>query len=249
MSKASFDYFETENIIAKLLPLFEKRQAQITTEGKIQIEIVLPYETPWIHNIKTKVKICAKYKDIYFNFFQFIHSECLSCWKVVARPRTLAETFNLLSLQEVFRRSNCKIGIETRSYVDALYGACWYCNSKEEGLALVRNLKDIISQGIPGGSGIDIYLKRGCTEYEMKLGDSSKWTMIDNQREVEETLDNIIELKHGEYESMNQPEIVKNFIKRRWVEWACKHGDETYKMFTGDKSLTPGSKFPDIVKY
>jgi len=83
---------------------------------------------------------------------------------------------------------------------------------------------------------IPVILKRGCTEFELRLGASTEWDNLPIDLELEKyILDNVV-LEFGDTEA---PDYLRRSIKRQWIEFAHEHGDETYKKFTGGKPLKP----------
>ena len=68
------------------------------------------------------------------------------------------------------------------------------------------------------GEDVEVFLKRACTEFEIALGDSDKWEMIDRQDEVEEEARKVI---YYEPERSLQ-DVVDTHTYQNWNEWAAK---------------------------
>ena len=196
-------------------------------------------ENPWVVILMGKEHHtqCAFSHKILFNLVslhftpRFVPSYCQECWKIVARPQTLRQLWDICDLQ-TSQQLPSKAGIEERREVFGLYGAYWYTRSMEEGRALYQSLS--------GQIGVPLILKRGCTEMEMNCGDSSKWQVYDGQLEVEERFRNLIVIE--KYTPILQTDWVISNIKRRWIEWAWEHGDKTVYEFTDGKPLVPAYK-------
>lgn len=163
------------------------------------------------------------------NFYpHLVPSYCQECWKIVARPQTLRQLWDICDLQASMQIPS-KAGIEQRKEVFGLYGAYWYNRSLEDGKELYKKLSELIE--------VPLILKRGCTEMEMNCGDSSKWQVYPNQLETEEKFRNLIVIE--KYNPVIQTDWVIRNIKRRWIEWAWEHGDKTVYEFTDGKPLVP----------
>jgi hypothetical protein len=100
----------------------------------------------------------------------------------VVKPRTLDE---LIELERVMLELGYpgKCGCETRTYVQGLYGGYFYNRGLEEGIARCEEVRNRVDPEIP------VYLKRGCTEFEINHGPSDKWEVTDAQREIEGEID------------------------------------------------------------
>ena len=158
---------------------------------------------------------------------------------MVARPRTVKELFKISELQ---RNDNldCKAGIELRDSVGANYGAYWYNDSIEEGDRCRKYVQKMCDEHL--GEGVEVFLKRGCTEFEHKYGDSIGWTVTPENLSIEETLEDMIVI--DDMGGRGQPDYLIEDIQMKWVEFAFQRGDETYKEFTDGIPL-----YPAYVKY
>lgn len=160
----------------------------------------------------------------------FVPSYCQECWKVVVRPRTLKELFKLEELQEKCDMP-CKCGIEERISVSGLYGGYFYSRSLEEGLECYGKVKKLMDLNF---DGIKVFLKRGCTEYEVGHGDSKKWMVTDTQKEGEQFIfDNIV--PYPPLPPLDEKKLER--IHKRWIVFAYTAGDSTYLEFS--KPLLP----------
>jgi hypothetical protein len=232
-----FDYWKTvqTDVIGYMLAGFNAKDAYIRPDGKIALVTRASYTSPWVNAKVSGTRNCARYQMIYHSVFRFIHSRCLNCWKVVARPRNLTELFEVHQYQKELRRAS-KSGIETRGFVCGNYGSYWYNDSKEEGL----DIKDMVKKDFPN---IPVILKRGCTEFEMAYGPSDRWGQTKQAQDLEKFLDaTLIEIGWDgtpkKMNSQNSPHYVIEHTKRNWVEFAYDRGDQTYKNYTDGQIIT-----------
>lgn len=189
--------------------------------------------------------------SFYFNHYGLIHKECLGCWKVVAKVKRLKELVKMLSVQkEMGLPSKC--GVELRAFAKrgGLYSGYWYVplgSGMKEGLELKeRVVKELADAGVEVG---EVLLKRGCTEFEMVVGDSKEWDKIAKEQEWEQKsvlLDSLFvsnELEWPEARMKFENLCVKPLVLREWVEYAADAGDEDYRGFID------GDFWPSVRKY
>ncbi|GAF72079.1 unnamed protein product, partial [marine sediment metagenome] len=102
-----------------------------------ELESAGPINRPWCYTHTPKDQPCIWYRSIE-KLFGFIPSKCLNCWKVVVRPQSIVELFDLCDLQHEMAAEDdschCKCGIEKRDYVFGNYGGYFYNPSLEKGL-------------------------------------------------------------------------------------------------------------------
>lgn len=161
----------------------------------------------------------------------FIPTYCIECWKVVARPRTLKEMYQVIDAQKKLPWLS-KSGIEVRPIVFGNYGSYWYTRSKEEGLQCYRDIRaamDEISSEIP------VLLKRSCTEYEIGHGPSNEWEMPEGQVECEDYLKSKVEVVNV----LEHSEKSKAKVRENWTKFAYERGDITYLEFNDGKPMYP----------
>ena len=103
------------------------------------------------------------------------------------------------------------------------YGGYFYFNSQKEGLDAFDDIRNMVSADI--SPDVDVFLKRGCTEYEQRYGDSSGWAINPDQKQVEEDILSKLVFPDVEY---YQSDIEKESVLQRWVEFAYDRGDITY---------------------
>lgn len=231
-----FDY-ETElklDLIEKVKPALKSKVASVTDDQKIVFHTMLAWTTPWIFEGDIDPHMnCAIAHKVVLKYFDFIPSRCQECWKVVARPKTVEQLFQVSEVQHGSSRPS-KAGIETRSTVHGLYGAYWYNNSLERGLECKEYVKEEMAKISPD---IGVILKRGCTEFELKYGPSINWQMTDEMKEQEAYINENIVI--DAFAGIRQSGLVRRHTRLDWIRYAYKNGDETYMKFTGGKLLYP----------
>lgn len=221
------------DLIERFDSFFKKGTMYIRPDGKIGIMVNQEYHTPWISVKPNSDRVCPLYWDIFFPSYGAIHSRCHSCWKVLARPKTLLQ---LMQCREVQKNmdTESKCGIEIRDIVPANYGSYWYNDSLKEGLKKKDWVRGELDRA--GMKDIDVFLKRGCTEFEHKYPDSSTWKILDNQLEIEKKLSETLVFE-ADLGIKTPPWFVKLHTKRWWVRFAASRGDDTYKIFNGGEPL------------
>lgn len=197
-------------------------------------------DVPWIFVNNDGTRECDFYKHV-DAIYNFIPPPCRGCWKVVVVPKTLKQLFQLSQIEIKMAEADpycfCKCGIEERDDVERNYGGYFYCNSLEEGLLRLEQVKAAVYPVL--GEDVRIYLKRGCTEYERKYGRSDKWDdlVTPAQEAIWRKLGTIFKLTKIH---TRQPEIIKKHVMVRWIMYAASIGDPTVKELNGGRTLYPG---------
>lgn len=110
-------------------------------------------DAPWIYVKPAGDARCDIFHRIFFNVLNMIPSRCRICWKVVVRPQTLKELFELYEIQREMGVP-CKCGTEHRLTTKGLYGGYFYCTSKEEGLARYSEVREIVDKRLSPEAGV-----------------------------------------------------------------------------------------------
>ncbi len=213
-----------------------------TSNGKIVYNPTHNWGGNWVV-IRYADKNCTLWLNLVFNFIskllpaqkRFIPSECMECWKVVVRPENYDELLELKGLMEDMDFQS-KLGIETRPEVDALYGAYFYNNSREEGLEKL----DLVRFGLTG-TRMKAFLKRGCSEYERDFGPSQDWHEIEGQKDIEAEVEKTIELDNYHHpQSIREVEKImedwETFANRFGPVYKGTHDYKTYEETNNGKS-------------
>ncbi len=241
------------DLIGKLKTLLNKGGYVLRPEdGKIVIAIPSKvYDGPWIYTRPDPDKNCALWHRVLFNLVEVFPTKCLDCWKVVVRPKTVKQLIALLEVQETLYPGFCKCGIEVRKYVHGNYGGYFYNSSKEEGLESYRIVRALVDEHL--STGVDVTLKRYCTEFELKFGpsneieatlergffinDEGKTVTVPTRDEIdiwEGIVENAFDL-HSEQSP--QPGIVKMHVVKGWFERAYEIGDKTCLEFSNGEAF------------
>lgn len=231
------------NLVNICQPLFNSGW-YLDTDGKIKTPSKIATNIPWVFVEQEDARKCNLWHGIFFNVFGWLPSACLECWKVVVRPQTVSDLFELHEIQmDMGLFSKC--GIEVRESVCGLYGGYFYNDSLDQGYTVQAEVKKEVTKRLEHEA--PVILKRGCTEFEHKYGDSYYWEshVSDKQIYMERRLDRFIET----HEKTAQPQVVKESIYKRWIEFAHASGDISYKKFTDGKPLyTPYRTYNDVKK-
>ena len=250
-----YRHLKANNIIDMLRPLLQSNGYSLRlSDGKFKAKKLSPDpNTPWIHIKHAQGFDCNLWHNIIFNIVslklppgkQFVPRHCQSCWKVVVKPKTLQQLFNLLELEKSLGLPS-KCGIEVRPEVHGLYGGYFYNRSHADGLKCYDIVKKALSENEILSVLLDdvdenkrtknLLLKRACTEFEHTVGRSDKWEITNEQVAVEDLIERYFV---NENLDLVQQEHMTWDIKQRWIEWAWQNGDSTYSRYTGDEPLYP----------
>ena len=113
---------------------------------------------------------------------------CSACYKVKVVPRTLRE---LVAAWGIAKRIECrsKWGVDFNNpYSQNVYAGYFYEVGLDGARALYKVVRDIIDNDPKLGPDVQMSIKRGCSEYEAKLGPSDRYTFAPELKEVEEYL-------------------------------------------------------------
>lgn len=227
------------DLIGKCKPLLE-RQGYILRPEDSKFYPRTPsiaYDAPWLYVQSIPEARCDLYHKVFYNTLDHIHSYCRKCWKVVIRPKTLVQLFDLYEYQKTLGVP-CKCGIELRQNVFGLYGGYFYCRSQEEGQERYEQIMDFCHGTVP------VLLKRYCTEFEcggMNVkGQGPSSNVPEDVTEEEREMEYYIESHFPPVpHTVSQSKHVVAATMKRWIHYAYAHGDETYKEFTNGEDLFP----------
>jgi hypothetical protein len=217
----------------------ESREIRFDRNGKFKHRHRITKDTPWVLNKNLALDPVLDGCTEYHMFFSgagarlgFIHSFCHECYKVVVRPRTVKQLFQLCDLQEKMTYS-AKCGIELRPSVPTLYGGYFYNRGLDAGRECLKTVKKEVRSKID--PSMKVILKRGCTEFEQRFGASDKWEIDPGQLKFEEEFLKVYVKDIGP--KIEMPPYLKSHVKTRWLHWAAQNYDQTYKEFTNGASL------------
>jgi hypothetical protein len=228
-----FNYYTArmQDIVRILQPRFDNGGLIIDAKGKIHINNVFPTGKNWFRSSKkTMGKHCSYLWGICFQEFGFVHSQCQNCYKVVANIKTLEDLMKTKDVQKEMDVAS-KAGIDDRAYTKGQYGAYWYAEGFEGGLQKLEEVREAMKD-----IDADIFLKRGCTEYENRFGDSAYWEKLPMELAAEKRIDSLFDLGDFYHE---QPDWVGDHVLTKWIEFAHSRGDMTYLKYTDGMPLFP----------
>ena len=220
------------NIVRMLSPLLQQGWI-LSGGGKFRYRFAVLKEfninTPWRsfnQSFDCKVFESRVLHELIYHR-QAIPLRCLACWKIVCHPRTYME---LRAVEEYQARSpwESKCGMETRDHVPFAWGAYWYCADEKDGRHKLGILREWLVRTL--GHDADIKLKRGCTEFEYRVGPSTTWKSFVGQEEVEEYVRSVVEVVPW---IGDPPEMMVHEIHQKWIEHAHAIGDMSYVEETG----------------
>lgn len=154
---------------------------------------------------------------------------CSACYKVKVVPKTLRQ---LVAAWEMARNVQCrsKWGTDLNNpYSQNIYAGYFYVSGIEAARALFNVIRRALDEHPKLGPEIPMVIKRGCSEYEAKLGPSDRYTFAPEMAELEAYLKSRFRQRKADY----QPSM----IVAHWIETAFRIGDETYLDFTAGKRL------------
>ena len=210
-------------------------------DGKITNQNSYATVVPW-HYIRS-TRDCWFVSHVLFQVVQpkigerWVPSTCVECWKTVIYPKTLKQLF---ALEDVMMNDprvimhDCKCGIEVRPITPRLYGGYAYAGSLEEGRKMYADFRAAVDDHPDLGPDVKVILKRGCTEMEAECGPSDQWKIRPEHKAAEDLARRFIAFTEQENEQLKHH---VRHVHATWIEWACAHGDETYKLYTGGKSI------------
>jgi hypothetical protein len=154
---------------------------------------------------------------------------CSGCYKVKVVPRTLRE---LVAAWQTAKGIACrsKWGTDLNNpYSQNVYAGYFYTNGLDAARALLKLAREAFGDDPKIDPDIAMTIKRGCSEYEAKLGPSDRYRFTPEMAAVEALLKSRFrERKAERYPSM---------VAAHWIETAFRIGDDTYLDFTGGKRL------------
>ena len=147
----------------------------------------------------------------------------------------------LLQLQEEMEcASKCCVDVD-RPESQNLYVGYFYCI----GLDRARDVYQIVREQLNNepilGTDIPMSIKRGCTNFELRLGPSDKYEFRDELPELEAYLESIYKRpSRANSDSKRQ----KQMTIMNWIQVAYRVGDDTYLELTRGRRL-----YPKMVEY
>jgi hypothetical protein len=154
---------------------------------------------------------------------------CSACYKVKVVPRTLRE---LVAAWQIARRIKCrsKWGTDLNNpYSQNIYAGYFYISGLDAARALFKLAREAFDAEPKIAPDIQMTIKRGCSEYEAKLGPSDRYRFTPEMAALETHLKSRFRERKAEH--------FPSMVAAHWIETAFRIGDDTYLDFTDDKRL------------
>jgi hypothetical protein len=229
---------------------------KLDDDGKIRLagEKTATTHAPWLY-VRPKPELdCHMWHRVLFDIMDVFPPKCGECWKVVVRPRNFRELMMLLEIEENHTERYCKCGHEERPYVFGQWGGYFYCDGKEEGLEVYKEVRALVDKLI--SPDVSVTLKRYCSEYELKYGPTDQFSSerdSDDAKEKAETWERVV----GNFFDVpkiakEQLGVVKADTITRWMKIAYSLGDETVLEFNKadeESRANGGHLYKQLVTY
>ncbi len=212
--------------------------------GQWRLNTVAATPSPWVKESRDASRHCRFYMGLMFAHVYArarVPAGCAGCYKVKVVPRTLRE---LMAVRDVARARphtyKCGLDLPT-PYTSGHYGAYFYLNGLDAARAAFGPIREAVSGHARLGPDVPVFIKRGCTEYEIACGPSDRYSFDDAQHEIEAALRPRIMLDEP---ARKPPAVETQQTFAHWIRTAYSIGDETYRDFTGGRRL-----YPEAVRY
>lgn len=232
-----YEAIQGRDIVDVLTPLLNDGWYIDMNTGKVTCSTGIKWDVPWIYPNPDPNMHCI----FNFNLFEvarFVPRYCRNCFKVVVRPRTVAQLIRLKELMETKFVENglyCKCGIEERNYVHGNYGGYIYNRGITKGKDAFKTIGELLGND-DKLYNVDFILKRGCTEMELKLGPTKKYVVPSWAGEMEDKIMEVVELPK---KNPATPKFLADHVIRKWLEFAWDRGDKTCLEFSDGIPIFP----------
>ena len=227
-----YDKLATIDIIIPPIEELLKQGMMVVRKGKIYYTVhsEADFVSQWVFSKRCGERDCDRWMKLYFAKYRIVPRGCFNCWKVVVRPRTLKELFEIRKLQvELGFPGKCGVDNRPASKRKGEYAAFWYCPFGG-GVEGAREHHKVIEREVHKAVGFQtpVILKRACTEMEDAAGETCNWVYPERQHILEDLLDSVFEFT--EY-PLEQPWFHKVRKMVQWIEKAIEIRDPTVGEF------------------
>jgi hypothetical protein len=160
---------------------------------------------------------------------------CSACYKVKVVLRTLRE---LVAAWQVAKQIKCRSKWGTdlnNAYSQNIYAGYFYVAGLDAARELLEVVRQAFGENPKLGLDIQMTIKRGCSEYEGKLGPSDRYEFTPEMAELESYL-------KSQFREAKKGEHFPSMVAAHWIETAFRIGDDTYLDFTGGRRLRNSTK-------
>lgn len=236
-----------------LVPEIERllRQGSMVVKGgriKYAVTSEIQLDNYWLFSKRSGERKCEFWMNIYFQKYHIISRGCFNCWKVVVRPRTLKELFEIRKLQlKLGFPGKCGVDDRVSSKHKGEYAAFWYC-PYSGGLEAAKEHHKVIERAVHEAVGFQtpVILKRACTEMEDAAGPTNNWAYPERQHVLEDILDQTFVF---EYQPPTQPWFHIVHTMTKWIEQALLVRDPTVGEFFDLKQIWAFNRATPTVTY
>ena len=199
-----------------------------------------PTPSDWVKESRDASRKCRFYMGVMFNHVyrkRHVPAGCATCFKVKVVPRSLRE---LVALRDVGHALpfTYKCGLDAPvHHTSGIYGGYFYLHGLDAARAAYRLVRNAVDDHPKLGSAVSVFIKRGCTEYELHCGPSDKFTFDPAQQEVEAAL--LSRIRFEAPPANDRKRVMETMT--HWIKTAYRFGDDTYRDFTAGRSLYPAT--------
>lgn len=191
---------------------------------------------------------CSPCQKLNVFLFQVAYSKsavpfgCRNCFKVKVVSRSLRQLMAVRDVAVALPRSS-KSGMEgNMQQTPHIYATYVYNTGLEQARQTYKTLRSAVDANPKLGPDVQIFIKRGCTNYEHHCGPSDRYTFDPGLEDVESYL--LPRIRQSPPKPGIDRAVAERFLVFKFVQMAYGLGDETYKDFTGEKDL-----YPAVVQY
>lgn len=205
--------------------------------------VIDPTPSAWVREQRDASRNCRFYMGVMFNHLyrkRQVPAGCATCYKVKVVPRSLRELVALHGVSHALPYTY-KCGLDAGSpYTSGLYGGYFYLHGLDNARAAHGAIRAAVDSDPKLGRDVTVFIKRGCTDYEVHCGPSDRFTFHPDQTTLEAALSARIRLEPSPPPSR----IRAQQTLTHWIREAYRLGDDTYRDFTGGRRLHPA-----VVRY
>lgn len=194
----------------------------------------------WVREYRDASRNCRFYMGVMFHYVyhqEQVPAGCATCFKVKVVPGSLRQLVALRDISHALPYTY-KCGLDAATpYTSGLYGGYFYLHGLDAARAAHRLVREAVDRHPKLGSAVPVFIKRGCTEYEVHCGPSDRFTFQPEQAGLEAALLSLIHLE-------SPPPASRIRVQQtlaHWIKEAYRLGDDTYRDFTGGRRLYPAT--------